>query len=190
MRWLRKVHAELWADRASQLVEFAVSLPLLVVFVVGIFDFSGAFTLKQKITNAARNAARAAAGDPATDLGNSTTPASVYDAFQTAQNYITANHLNNCGLSSTNLAQTTGLTWAATSSTCPTTAGLHSISINRAFITNGSIGGTATKIIGTQVTIQYAYTWRFNNVIKLLVSSASYASITTLSVTATAMNEN
>src|SRR5579871_1785524 len=39
----------LWhQDSAAQLVEFAVTLPLLVVFVVGIFDFSGAFTLKQK----------------------------------------------------------------------------------------------------------------------------------------------
>jgi Flp pilus assembly protein TadG len=33
-------------DHAAQLVEFAVALPLLVVFVVGIFDFSSAFTLK------------------------------------------------------------------------------------------------------------------------------------------------
>jgi Flp pilus assembly protein TadG len=29
-------------DRASQIVEFALSLPLLVLFVVGIFDFSEA----------------------------------------------------------------------------------------------------------------------------------------------------
>jgi len=42
-------------DRGSQMVEFAVTLPLLMVFVVGIFDFSGAFTLKQKLTNAAHH---------------------------------------------------------------------------------------------------------------------------------------
>ncbi|MFZ0759119.1 MAG: TadE family protein, partial [Candidatus Sulfotelmatobacter sp.] len=56
-------------DRAAQIVEFALSLPLLVVFVVGIFDFSGALTLKQKLTNAAREGARVAAADPANDLG-------------------------------------------------------------------------------------------------------------------------
>ena len=61
----------LWTDDcASQMVEFAVSLPLLIVFVVGIFDFSGAYTLKQKLANAARDSARSAAADPATDLGN------------------------------------------------------------------------------------------------------------------------
>ena len=56
------------SDRAAQLVEFAVALPLLVLFVVGIFDFSNAFTLKQKLTNIARDAARTAAADPASDL--------------------------------------------------------------------------------------------------------------------------
>jgi Flp pilus assembly protein TadG len=35
----------LWRDdRASQIVEFAISLPLLVFLVVGIFDFSNALT--------------------------------------------------------------------------------------------------------------------------------------------------
>jgi hypothetical protein len=74
-----------WAgdDRASQIVEFAVSLPLLVLFVVGIFDFSSAITLKQKLTNAAREGARVAAADPANDLGGAVPfPASVGDALQ------------------------------------------------------------------------------------------------------------
>ena len=70
--------------RAAQIAEFALSLPLLVVFVVGIFDFSGALSLKAKLTNAAREAARAAAADPANDLGARSAfgcPASVSDAF-------------------------------------------------------------------------------------------------------------
>ena len=44
-------------DCASQIVELAISLPVLVIFVVGIFDFGGALTLKQKLTNAAREGA-------------------------------------------------------------------------------------------------------------------------------------
>ncbi len=55
-------------DRASQIVELALSLPVLVLFVVGVFDFSGALTLKQKLTNAAREGARVAASDPASDM--------------------------------------------------------------------------------------------------------------------------
>ena len=59
-----------WTDEcAAQIVEFAVSLPLLILFVVGIFDFSNAVSLKQKLTNAARETARVAAADSANDLG-------------------------------------------------------------------------------------------------------------------------
>jgi Flp pilus assembly protein TadG len=181
-------------DCAAQLVEFAVALPLLVVFVVGIFDFSGAFTIKQKLTNAARDAARAAAADPATDLANSgTTPASVIDAFQVADTYITTNNLNDCGITFANLAPgggTSALTWSATSGTCPPTPGMNSISINRGAKTTGSIGGVSTYIIETQVQIKYAYAWHFNRVIGILVNGATYAGLTTLTVTATAMNEN
>ncbi len=179
-------------DCAAQLVEFAVALPLLMVFVVGIFDFSGAFTIKQKLTNAARDAARAAAADPATDLANSgTTPASVIDAFQVADTYLTTNNLNDCGITIASLTAAGGLTWSATSGgACPPTPGMSAISINRGMKTTGSIGGVSTYIIETQVQIQYAYAWHFNRVIGILVNGATYAGITTLKVTATAMNEN
>ncbi len=101
-------------DRAAQLVEFAVALPLLVLFVVGIFDFSNAFTFKQKLTNIARDAARAAAGDPANDLRSPSTsaPASVVDAFQVIDNYFLANNINDCGI--TLSSSPAGLTWTST----------------------------------------------------------------------------
>ncbi len=38
----------------SALIEFAICLPLLVVFLVGIYDFSGAFNQKQKMEHAAQ----------------------------------------------------------------------------------------------------------------------------------------
>ena len=81
-------------------MEFAVSLPLLVLFVVGIFDFSDAFTLKQKLTNVARDAARAAAADPSNDLQSPIPPMSVMDAFQDIDNYLLANNLSDCGVAS------------------------------------------------------------------------------------------
>lgn len=180
-------------DHGAQMVEFAVALPLLVVFVVGIFDFSGAFTLKQKLTNAARDAARVAAADPATDLGNGTTPASVADAYQSIDKFLTVNNLNECGITQSSLSQSgSTLTWSATASggSCPPTAGLASVSINRGYATSQTVGGTATKIIATQVTLQYAYDWRFNRVISLLVSGTTYSSVTTLTASATALNEN
>ncbi len=94
-------------ESAAQIVEFAVSLPLLMLFVVGIFDFSNAVALKQKLTNAAREAARVAAADSANDLANPSTavPASVGDAFQVVDNYLLADKVNDCGLATATSAR-------------------------------------------------------------------------------------
>ena len=50
--------------QGSAILEFAIVLPLLVVFVVGIYDFSGAFNQKQKIEQAAQEGAIIAAAQP------------------------------------------------------------------------------------------------------------------------------
>src|ERR1017187_5045474 len=56
------------SDQGSALLEFAIVLPLLVVFVVGIYDFSGAFNQKQKIEQAAQEGAIFAGGQPMSDI--------------------------------------------------------------------------------------------------------------------------
>jgi len=184
-------------DRGAQLVEFAVTLPLMMVFVVGIFDFSGAFTLKQKLTNIARDAARAAAAEPASDLSN-TLPASVSDTFQAVKNYLATNNINNCGIAAP--VHTTGLTWksTATGNGC-VTPGLI-LTINRGYYfpqTGASLPsvsctsqapGAQTAVIGTCVSIQYPYPWRFGRVASLLGSAVALP--TEISATAVAMNEN
>ena len=119
------------SDGGSQLVEFAVALPLLIVFVVGIFDFSSAYTLKQKLTNAAGDAARTAVSDPANDLKSpaSPVPVSVSDAFQMADGYLLSNNLNDC---SPTLTGNSGLTWTYSGTTsCP--PGGVTIVINRGY---------------------------------------------------------
>ena len=191
--WSQVAARRLWTDElASQVVEFAVSLPLLVVFVVGIFDFSGALSLKQKLTNAAREGARVAAADPANDLGNTLTlPVSVADAFWVVDNYLVSEKVNDCGLSVARPNYTAGLTWVSVATGCPTisTNGIV-LTIDRGHVTQQTIGATSTDVISTQVTIQYAYKWRFNSVISLLVPSATYASVSYITTTATAFNEN
>jgi len=186
--------------RAAQLVEFAVSLPLLVVFVVGIFDFSGAFTLKQKLTNVARDAARAAASDPATDLVNPTTalPASVIDAFQVVDNYLVANKINDCGITSG--GTNSGLTWtfSASGNGCPP-GGLRLI-INRGYLyplTGGTLPtvsctsqapGSQTAVVSTCVSIQYGYSWKFGQAASLFGRATTLP--TQINGIAVAMNEN
>src|SRR6266404_9131440 len=59
----------------SALLEFAIVLPLLVVFIVGIYDFSGAFNQKQKIGHAAHEGAIVAGAQPMTDMDPSSTAA-------------------------------------------------------------------------------------------------------------------
>src|SRR5579863_289824 len=60
----------------SQIAEFAVCVPLLTVFAVGIFDFSGAFNIRQKLGGAAQEGAVTAANEPTYDLDQAN-PASV-----------------------------------------------------------------------------------------------------------------
>src|ERR1700694_2956891 len=65
--------------QGQAILEFAITLPLLMVFVVGIYDFSGAFNQKQKIAQAAQEGAIIAGSQPMSDIQASTTtgPASL-----------------------------------------------------------------------------------------------------------------
>ena len=58
LRYYRGAWDCLRGTEGTQLVELAVTLPLLVVMVVGIFDFGGAYNLKQKLNDTAREGAR------------------------------------------------------------------------------------------------------------------------------------
>jgi Flp pilus assembly protein TadG len=195
MRWLCssiRYEAGLWrdfsCDSGTQIAEFALSLPLLVLFVVGIFDFSGAITLKQKLTNAAREGARVAAADPASDLSNSgkgaAVPVSVVDAYYVVDNYLLAEKINDCGLSGSTTPTVSALTWTYTSngSGCPG-AGI-TLTINRGCITQ--LNGT--DFVNTCVTIQYPYKWKFGPVAGVL--GGTVTGPTSITTTAVAFNEN
>ena len=189
-------------DRAAQLVEFAVALPLLVVFVVGIFDFSNAFTLKLRLTNVAREAARAASVAPSTDVQiGATAPISVVDAYGIVDYYLVNNNINDCGLSAISTGSSSGLTWtfSATSNGCPP-PGL-TLTVNRGYyfpinsttVANENCqsqtpGSGQTAVIATCISIQYPYAWRFGKVASLLGSNNILPS--QFSVIAVAFNDN
>jgi Flp pilus assembly protein TadG len=197
----RHLARRLSRDDAAQLVEFAISLPLLVVFVVGIFDFSGAYTLKQKLTNVAGTAARTVAGDPASDLlapSVGAIPASVLDAFNVIHNYLAANKLNDCGLIASGTPTVLSWTFTATGNGCPAPG--ISITINRGYYfplaaattptTNcvpTSLSGQ-TAVVATCVSISYPYSWKFGNAANLLGRTTILPN--SLTAAAVAMNEH
>ena len=179
---------------ASSLAEFAVSLPLLVVLVVGIFDFGGAFNQKQELNNAVREGARFGASQPTNDLCNTCTAPPSVDAIRVlVDSYLTAAHLNDCGLSTAPLPSSgANLTWIyAPSSLGSGCAGPLTLTIVRGYpdcgLPNPAQPPPIINIPCTKVTISYPYAWHFNSVIQLLVPGSNFA-LTPISTSATAAN--
>jgi TadE-like protein len=166
----------------SQIVEFAVSLPLLVVLVVGIFDFGSAFTVKQKLAYATRDGARVAASQPTNDLSLSgppcSAPASVCALRDVVDQNLVAGKINDCGLASSNAASSGTLAWTFTASTsCP---GTLTLTIDRGYTYTATLASpfqAAYTIEGTKVTLSYPYKWQFNKVIQFIAPGATYAGV-------------
>lgn len=157
---------------AAALIELAVTLPLLVVLVVGIFDFGGAFNLKQELNNTVREGARFAAAEPTNDL-SLPNPPSVDAVRYLVDAYLQNAKINDCGLSTateTPVPPPPPFTWKY-----PASGGGCSLTLT---ISRGvSVQTSSTppvNILLTTVRISYAYQWHFNSVIQLLVPGANY----------------
>jgi hypothetical protein len=173
--------------QGAALLEFAISLPLLVVFVVGIYDFSGAFNQKQKIEQAAQEGAIIAGAQPTSDIASPTPPDSLLLVVSAVYNSLVGSGiLQGCTLPAR--ATGTGLASTYTISGCPNTL---VITINRGWVCGSSVPCPSGPpvAVGTSVMVQYPYNWRFNSVIQLLVPGASYAPQTTLTEIATVHNQ-
>lgn len=170
----------------SQIVELVISLPLLMVFVIGITDFGTAFNLKQEANNAAREGARIAANQYMGDIVNAS-PNSIIAIHDAVDNYLLAARVNDCGLSAATPTKA-GLTWTYTASTgCPGN-GTLTLTIDRGN-TFQTTGANATTLEATHILISYPYQWRFGAVIRFFAPSANYATGVT-QITADAMMTN
>jgi Flp pilus assembly protein TadG len=177
----RAVCNKLAGDEAAQIVELAVTLPLLVVILIGIYDFGQAYNLKQKLAAAAREGARFASSQSTADLTNagavcSPAPDSICAVRDVVDSYFIANNINDCGLSSLTTAPVTqngtNWQWTFTAGGCPNLGNL-TVTINRGFVFN--IAGTpAVTAEGTRVDISYPYLWQFNRVVQLVAPGSAY----------------
>src|ERR1700676_1546193 len=148
--------------RGSELLEMAFGLPLLVVFLVGISDFGGAYNLKHRLSNAVREGVRFAASQSRLDeLSNgsvcSCTPASVSAVRDVVANYLANAGVTQCGVGPGGTQF--GLQWNFDYSTSGSGCGSFSLVIDRnnTATTNGTI-----TIPVTHVSLTYPYTWQFN----------------------------
>jgi Flp pilus assembly protein TadG len=180
------------AVEGSSLVEFAITLPLLVVFIVGIYDFSGAFNIKQKIEHAAQLGAIVAGAQPTSDLDPSNAnPDSLQPVVTVIFHSLAADGvlpLANQGACKTPVAafSNANLAWTYQISGCSSApADNLMIVINRGVVTG--VGPPVT--VGTAVQVRYPYHWRFNSAIQLLFPGASYAAVTDLTEQATVHNQ-
>jgi Flp pilus assembly protein TadG len=173
--------------RGAALLEFAIVLPLLVVFVVGIFDFSGAFNQKQKIEQAAQEGAIIAGAQPMSDIASSNTnPDSLQPVVTAVYNSLVASGVVPNGTCAPPVAPThsgSNLKWTYKITPCPDDL---TITIDRGW---ASASGSPAAV-GTMVTVIYPYHWRFNSVIQLLFPGPSgYAAITQVTESATVHNQ-
>src|ERR1022692_25362 len=179
--------------QGSSLLEFAIVLPLLVVFVVGIYDFSAAFNQKQKVEQAAQEGAIVAGAQPMSDIqtGNPS-PDSLQPVVTAVFNSLAATGvLPNAGTSCTPPAATrptppppVGLTWIYTFSNCSAIGDALKVTINRGWASGGS-----PAALGTSIQVAYPYHWQFNSVIQLLIPGAKCAALTQVTESATVHNQ-
>ncbi|HSS99450.1 MAG TPA: TadE/TadG family type IV pilus assembly protein [Terriglobales bacterium] len=180
--------------RGSEIVEFAVSLPLLVVLVVAIYDFGTAFTVKHKLSNVVREGARIASSqhhppDPTAADGSCNAPASICTASNVIGRSLQANIGDDCGFSTASASYSATYTWTFTGSCSGS-----SLKIERGFINPNAVSlanpfddSDPYKIENTRVTLVYPYQWQFSKVFQFLTGNANYLS-PTMTVSSTMQN--
>src|SRR6202158_4330126 len=176
--------------KGSALLEFAIVLPLLMVFVVGIFDFSGAFNQKQKIEQAAQEGAIIAGAQPMSDIQPvNKDPDSLHPVVTSVFNSLAGSGVlqnGTCNPPGTAAYSGSGLKWTYAITGCPDDL---VIVIDRGWVSPPATTASPTTAVGTIVKVTYPYPWRFNSVIQLLFPDAKYSPITNLTESATVHNQ-
>ncbi|HVB34687.1 MAG TPA: TadE family protein [Patescibacteria group bacterium] len=140
-------------ERGSQLLEFAIAVPVLLLLVVGIWDLGAGFATKQKLTNAAREAVRMLTSSPNVNCDPSVASTCPSDPVVAAVNTV-VNYLDNDGLNASCLLSATPT--STSSSTGVEYEWKYSCNQIVLDINHGAtIGSTAM----TAVTLTYPTTW-------------------------------
>ena len=172
----------------SQLLELALSLPIMLVLMVGLVDFGQAWNLKQKLANAVREGTRIGASAPsfeATSCGIplASSPCSVQAAADTVKRYMV-----NAGLDASCITPNSPSSSDSTTSRWTYSCGNGvSMSITRPYVF-AATGGA--KVMGTQVSLTYPYTWSVNHILGLSGDDNSLTLPSTISTSSAMPNLN
>jgi Flp pilus assembly protein TadG len=128
-------------ERGAALIEAAVTIPLILLISVAIFEFGRAYQTWQVVTNAAREGARVAILAGTTD-----------DQVRTAvRNYMTAGRLDRAGTAPINVVRNAPLTGSWTASTITISYPFEFIMLNpivRMVVPNSTTGAPLTMTAG------------------------------------------
>ena len=176
-------------QRGAQIMEFALVLPLLMVFVVAIYDFGQAFNVKEKLNFAVKDGAKFGAAQPTNDL-TQTIPVSVTAIRDLVDADLTAAGINDCGLGPITILPSSSLVWTATG-ICSENSTL-TLTINRGLVfDSGTQGGSEPlKIIATQVDISYPYQWHLSGFLRLIAPNSTATGTTQIKTDAIAANQD
>lgn len=170
---------------AAELLEFALALPLILVMVAGLLDFSRAYNIKQKLANAAREGARYEATQTA-DITDSSPP-----SLPTLRDDVVT-YLQNANLDTSFIGTT--LSYDPSAGVCTgtyyTTSGTtnYGLKVERCVPVLDST--SSTTIPSTRVTLYYPYDWTFgfDYIIKLLIPSSTFTNPINIEADATISN--
>ncbi len=169
-------------SEGAQLLEFALVLPMLLVIVFGAADFGAAWALKDKLSNAARDAARIAASQTNDLNGGRNPPPSVTALRDVVATYLTNAKVTTCPDSAWTVASAGTFAWQYTSTS--TGCGAFLLKIERGYT---FVSGTTT-IVATRVTLTYPMTWNIGRLMKLMSPTSTLGN--SVNITTTAVMQN
>lgn len=167
-------------ERGAELLELALTLPILLVLVAGTIDFANAWTLRQILVNAAREGARLGSTQPMLDL-NTTDPGTVQEICQDVADYLSQAHMNTTFMNGTSADPAAGCgtptaianTSSEVSDPVPLgwtyySSGTYGLEIQRTVDVPSADG--SGNVSSTQVTLTYPFQWPFgfNHIIDLI----------------------
>ena len=167
-----QVSARFRDAEGAELLEFALALPLILVMVAGLLDFSRAYNIKQKLAQSVREGVRYIATEH-NDITDSN-PASVATLRDEVVTY-----LNNARGINTSFIGTT-LSYNNSPGVCTGTYYTTRNGVNYGLKVERCLQvpdtANATTIWSSRVTLFYPYDWTFgfNTIIKMLLPSSTF----------------